>query len=65
MNNLKILLVDDEPDVLDFLSFNLQKEGYEVYTASEGREAVQMAKKVAIRKCFLVCCEQVRWSSNI
>src|ERR1700727_2797368 len=47
MNNLKILLVDDEPDVLDFLSFNLQKEGYEVYTASEGREAVQMAKKVS------------------
>jgi len=47
MNNLRILLVDDEPDVLDFLSFNLQKEGYEVYTASEGREAVQLAKKVA------------------
>src|ERR1700722_8180180 len=47
MNNLRILLVDDEPDVLDFLSFNLRKEGYEVHTASEGREAVQMTKKVA------------------
>jgi two-component system, OmpR family, alkaline phosphatase synthesis response regulator PhoP len=47
MNNLRILLVDDEPDVLDFLSFNLQKEGYEVFTASDGREAVQMAKKVS------------------
>jgi len=47
MNNLRILLVDDEPDVLDFLSFNLQKEGYEVFTASNGREAVQMAKKVS------------------
>lgn len=47
MNTLRILLVDDEPDVLDFLSFNLQKEGYEVFTASNGREAVQMAKKVS------------------
>lgn len=47
MNNLRILLVDDEPDVLDFLTFNLQKEGYEVFTASNGREAVQMTKKVA------------------
>lgn len=47
MNTLRILLVDDEPDVLDFLSFNLQKEGYEVFTAPNGREAVQMAKKVS------------------
>jgi two-component system alkaline phosphatase synthesis response regulator PhoP len=47
MNNLRILLVDDEPDVLDFLSFNLQKEGYEVFTASNGREAVQTTKKVS------------------
>ncbi len=47
MNNLKILLVDDEPDVLDFLTFNLQKEGYEVFTASDGGEAVQMTKKVS------------------
>jgi two-component system, OmpR family, alkaline phosphatase synthesis response regulator PhoP len=46
MNNLKILLADDEPDVLEFLSFNLQKEGYTVYTATNGREAVEMAKKV-------------------
>src|SRR5271155_583042 len=46
MNNLKILLADDEPDVLEFLSYNLQKEGYTVYTASGGKEAVEMAKKV-------------------
>jgi two-component system, OmpR family, alkaline phosphatase synthesis response regulator PhoP len=45
MENIKILLVDDEPDVLDFLSFNLKKEGFEVLTASNGREAIKIAKK--------------------
>jgi two-component system alkaline phosphatase synthesis response regulator PhoP len=46
MENTRILLVDDEPDVLDFLSFNLKKEGYEVFTASDGKSAIQTAKKV-------------------
>ena len=46
MENARILLVDDEPDVLEFLSFNLKKEGYEVFTASDGRIAIQTAKKV-------------------
>lgn len=46
MENIKILLVDDEPDVLDFLSYNLKKEGYEVFTASDGKSAIQTAKKV-------------------
>ncbi|HTB05550.1 MAG TPA: response regulator transcription factor [Bacteroidia bacterium] len=46
MENARILLVDDEPDVLEFLSFNLKKEGYEVYTACDGRNAIQTAKKV-------------------
>jgi two-component system alkaline phosphatase synthesis response regulator PhoP len=45
MENTKILLVDDEPDVLEFLSFNLKKEGYEVFTACDGRNAIQIAKK--------------------
>lgn len=45
-NNLhKILLVDDEQDILDFLSYNLKKEGYQVYTALNGRDAIQIAKK--------------------
>lgn len=35
-----ILLVDDEQDVLDFLSYTIQKEGYRVFTAKNGREAV-------------------------
>jgi two-component system, OmpR family, alkaline phosphatase synthesis response regulator PhoP len=41
----KILIVDDEPDILDFLSYNLRKEGFEVITASNGTEALQMAIK--------------------
>lgn len=38
------MLVDDEPDVLEVLSFNLQQEGYEVYTAQDGKEAVEKAR---------------------
>ncbi len=41
----KILLVDDEQDILEFLSYNLKKEGYDVYTALNGKQAVEVAKK--------------------
>lgn len=41
----KILLVDDEPDILDFLGYNLKKEGYTVFTANNGIEAISIAKK--------------------
>lgn len=44
MKKIKILLVDDEPDILEFLSYNLIKEGYEVATASNGVEGVKKAK---------------------
>lgn len=40
----KILIVDDEPDILEFLSYNLKKEGYKVFTASNGEDAVAIAK---------------------
>lgn len=40
----KILLVDDEQDILDFLSYNLIKEGYEVLTATNGNDAISIAK---------------------
>ena len=40
----KILLVDDEPDILEFLSYNLIKEGYLLETASNGKEAIAIAK---------------------
>lgn len=41
----KILLVDDEPDILEFLSYNLVKYGYNVFTAQNGKEAIDAAKK--------------------
>jgi len=41
-----ILLVDDEKDILDFLSYNLSKEGYKVYTALNGEEGVKLVKKL-------------------
>ena len=39
----KILLVDDEEDIVEFLSYNLEKEGFNVVTAVNGQEAIQKA----------------------
>ncbi len=41
----KILLVDDEIDILEFISYNLAKEGYKVFTAKNGVEALKVAEK--------------------
>jgi two-component system, OmpR family, alkaline phosphatase synthesis response regulator PhoP len=41
----KILIVDDEEDILEFLSFKLEKEGYQVTTANNGKEAIDLATK--------------------
>jgi two-component system alkaline phosphatase synthesis response regulator PhoP len=41
----KILIVDDEPDILELIAYNLNKEGYLYITASNGLDAIQMAKK--------------------
>ncbi len=43
---IKVLLVDDEPDILEFLGYNLTKEGFDVYTASNGDEAIAEADNV-------------------
>lgn len=43
--NYKILLVDDEPDILEFLAYNLKKEGFQVQTAQNGREALKVAQE--------------------
>ncbi|MDC6385099.1 DNA-binding response regulator [Flagellimonas taeanensis] len=43
--DIKILLVDDEPDILEIVSYNLASEGYEVFTAKNGVEGVAKAKK--------------------
>jgi two-component system, OmpR family, alkaline phosphatase synthesis response regulator PhoP len=71
----RILLVDDEPDILEFLSYNLRKEGFEVAVSSNGRDALQ---KVTNFKPHLVLldvmmpamdgietCEEIRRLSNI
>ena len=39
----RILLVDDEPDILEFIGYNLSKEGYDIYTAPDGVEALKVA----------------------
>ncbi len=41
----KILLVDDEEDILEFISYNLEKEGFIVFTATNGKEALKIAEK--------------------
>ncbi len=45
MSLAKILLVDDEPDILEILEYNLIKEGYEVATAGNGEEGFKVAQK--------------------
>ena len=42
----KILLVDDEPDIIEIIKFNLEKKGYQIYTASDGLEAIKISEKI-------------------
>lgn len=44
--NQKILVVDDEQDISDLISYNLTKEGYQVYTAPNGKVAIEKAKEI-------------------
>lgn len=46
MKQKKILLIDDEQDILEILSYNLAKEGYEVSTAANGTEGIEKAKEI-------------------
>lgn len=43
--DIRILLVDDEPDILEIVGYNLSQEGYQIFTAANGKEAVAKAKK--------------------
>lgn len=43
--DIKILLVDDEQDILEIVGYNLTQEGYNIFTAANGKEAIQVAKK--------------------
>jgi two-component system alkaline phosphatase synthesis response regulator PhoP len=44
-NNKKILIVDDEPDIIELLTYNLEKEGYQIESARDGRTAIEIAKE--------------------
>lgn len=44
--DIKILLVDDEPDILEIVSYNLENEGYQIFTASNGVEAIEKSKDI-------------------
>jgi len=44
-NHYKILLVDDDEDIIEFLSYNLQKEGFQVSAAYNGKQAIKKAKE--------------------
>ena len=43
--NITILIVDDEPDILEILTYNLSNEGYQIETANNGVKAVKLLKK--------------------
>ncbi|MBP9792400.1 MAG: response regulator transcription factor [Flavobacterium sp.] len=43
--DIKILLVDDEVDILEIVGYNLTQEGYQIFTAENGKKAVEKAKK--------------------
>ena len=43
--DIRILLADDEPDILEIISYNLLQEGYQVFTAENGLEAIEQARR--------------------
>ncbi len=45
-DNIKILIVDDEPDIIEFLSYNLKKESYKVFSANNGLKGIEVASDV-------------------
>lgn len=46
MSEQTVLIVDDEQDILDLISYNLSKEGYKVHTAANGLKAVELARQI-------------------
>ena len=72
---IKILLVDDEPDILEIVGYNLRSEGYKVLTADNGAEAVKKAKKEKPQLIILdvmmpemdgiEACEQIRKNPDL
>lgn len=73
--DIKILLVDDEPDILEIVGYNLSFEGYQISTATNGVEAITKAKKVKPHLIIMdvmmpemdgiEACENIRKDSNL
>jgi two-component system alkaline phosphatase synthesis response regulator PhoP len=42
----KVLIADDEPDILEIISYNLKKEGYDTYTAKDGEDAIEKVESI-------------------
>jgi len=73
--DIKILLVDDEQDILEIVSYNLKNEGYQISTAKNGVEAVEIAKKTIPHLIILdimmpemdgiEACEKIRATKNL
>lgn len=71
----KVLVVDDEQSILEFISYNLKKEGYEVATAADGASAVSLAERTAFDLVILdimlpgidgyEVCKRIREHSNV
>ena len=74
-SDYRILLVDDEQDVLEFLSYNLRNEGFEIFTASNGREAISKTIELKPHLVLLdvmmpvmdgiAACEEIRANRDI
>ncbi|NVK51794.1 MAG: response regulator transcription factor [Flavobacteriaceae bacterium] len=74
-SDIKILLVDDEPDILEIVGYNLKNEGYQVFKASNGVEGIKVAKKTIPHLILLdimmpemdgiEACEKIRNISNL
>ena len=71
----KILLVDDDPDILEIISYSLENEGYSVYKAMNGLQAIEIAEKVTPDLIIMdlmmpemngvEACEQIRKSTKL
>ena len=74
-SDFKILLVDDEKDILEFLSYNLKSEGFKTYTASNGRDAVRISGEIKPHLVLLdvmmpemdgiAACEEIRKNKEL
>lgn len=74
-SGFKILIIDDEPDILEFLGYNLRKEGYQVFLANDGKRGIEQATEIKPHVILLdvmmpemdgiQTCEQIRNTPEI